>query len=350
MSSLAGALEPVSKRTRTEPPPPKLIGTHNGTFHCDEALAVFLLRLTDAYKDAHLVRTRDPAKLAQCDIVVDVGGVYDVETQRFDHHQRGFEEVLGEDKYHAIKLSSAGLVYKHFGREIVAKRIGVPITHPDVDMLFLKLYGIFIEPIDAIDNGISQYDVILGFEAMYKIRTDLSSRISWLNPTWLESADEKAIDERFQKASDLAGGEFLNRLDFYAKAWLPARDLVMEALKRRKEVHHSGNIVVFERFVPWKEHLFSLEDALGTTRNEKVLYVLYMDEGAGNWRIQAVPVRSEGFENRKSLPEVWRGLRDDELSEKSGIPGCIFVHSSGFIGGNKTKEGVLLMAKAALKM
>jgi uncharacterized UPF0160 family protein len=30
----------------------KIIGTHNGTFHCDEALAVYLLRLTEAYADA----------------------------------------------------------------------------------------------------------------------------------------------------------------------------------------------------------------------------------------------------------------------------------------------------------
>lgn len=30
----------------------KVIGTHNGTFHCDEALAVYMLRLTEAYQDA----------------------------------------------------------------------------------------------------------------------------------------------------------------------------------------------------------------------------------------------------------------------------------------------------------
>ena len=28
------------------------IGTHDGTFHCDEALAVFLLRLTEKYHAA----------------------------------------------------------------------------------------------------------------------------------------------------------------------------------------------------------------------------------------------------------------------------------------------------------
>ena len=30
----------------------KAIGTHNGTFHCDEALAVYMLRLTEAYRNA----------------------------------------------------------------------------------------------------------------------------------------------------------------------------------------------------------------------------------------------------------------------------------------------------------
>jgi MYG1 exonuclease len=30
----------------------KVIGTHNGTFHCDEALAVYMLRLTETYRNA----------------------------------------------------------------------------------------------------------------------------------------------------------------------------------------------------------------------------------------------------------------------------------------------------------
>lgn len=53
---------------------------------------------------------------------------------------------------------------------------------------------------------------------------------------------------------------------------------------------------------------------------------------------------------RLSLPEDWRGLRDDVLTEKSGIEGCIFVHAGGFIGGNHTYEGALEMAKKSLKM
>ncbi len=35
------------------------------------------------------------------------------------------------------------------------------------------------------------------------------------------------------------------------------------------------------------------------------------------------------FENRKSLPAAWMGLRDAELSEAAGIPDCVFVHASG---------------------
>ena len=53
---------------------------------------------------------------------------------------------------------------------------------------------------------------------------------------------------------------------------------------------------------------------------------------------------------RLALPEEWRALRDQDLSDKSGIKGCIFAHASGFIGGNKTKEGALEMAVKSLKI
>ena len=61
-------------------------------------------------------------------------------------------------------------------------------------------------------------------------------------------------------------------------------------------------------------------------------------------------VSPDNFESRKPLPLQWRGLRDDELSKESGIPGCIFVHMSGFIGGNKSYEGALAMARASLTL
>lgn len=89
----------------------KRIGTHSGTFHCDEALAVYMLRQTASFKDAPVVRSRDPTVLERLDIVVDVGGVYDPSVHRYDHHQRGFDEHFAP-AYNDVKLSSAGLVYR----------------------------------------------------------------------------------------------------------------------------------------------------------------------------------------------------------------------------------------------
>lgn len=323
----------------------KTIGTHNGTFHCDEALAVFLLRHTPDYREASLKRTRDLAILETCDIVVDVGAIYDVEKRRFDHHQRGFQEVFGYG--FGTKLSSAGLIYKHFGKEVIAGELGLDIEDPSLTVLWLKLYKEFIEAIDAIDNGISQYP--LEQQPRYRNRTDLSSRVSWLNPPWNCPADAEIVDSLFSKASQLAGEEFLGRLRYYANAWLPARDFVRAGLTARYEMDPSGRIILFEQFIPWKEHLFELEEEY-IASDALPLYVIYPDEFGGNWRVQAVPVAPESFESRKALPEKWRGLRDDQLSRVCGVEGCIFVHASGFIGGNKTKEGALGLARLAVVM
>lgn len=73
------------------------------------------------------------------------------------------------------------------------------------------------------------------------------------------------------------------------------------------------------------------------------------DDRNRGWRIQAVSVSIDKFESRKALPLDWRGLERAELSEAAGISGCVFVHMSGFIGGNKSYEGALAMARASLK-
>lgn len=60
-------------------------------------------------------------------------------------------------------------------------------------------------------------------------------------------------------------------------------------------------------------------------------------------------VSPDKFDSRKPLPFLWRGLEKDKLSEVAGIPGCVFVHMSGFIGGNRSFEGALSMARMSLK-
>ncbi|KAK4856116.1 hypothetical protein QYF36_014293 [Acer negundo] len=75
--------------------------------------------------------------------VLDVGGVYDPSNDRYDHHQKEFEEIFGHG--FSTKLSSVGLVYKHFGKEIIAKELQVDEGHPDVLRLFVVVYKSFME-------------------------------------------------------------------------------------------------------------------------------------------------------------------------------------------------------------
>lgn len=211
----------------------------------------------------------------------------------------------------------------------------------------MKLYDDFVQAIDGLDNGISAFDG----EPRYISRTDLSARVGTLNPSWNEPELKNDVSrmERFEKASAMAGAEFWDRVQWTIKSWLPARELVDAALAKRTELvpDADGRILFLAEYTNWKSHIFGREKKLGLTEDTNILYVVFPDE-AGSWRIQAVPVSESSFISRKPLPEPWRGVRDDQLSEVTGIPGGVFVHASGFIGGNKTQEGALAMARKAL--
>lgn len=45
----------------------------------------------------------------------------------------------------------------------------------------------------------------------------------------------------------MTGEEFLNQLDDFAQAWLPARDIVQAALDKRFEIDQSGSVIVFNQ-------------------------------------------------------------------------------------------------------
>jgi len=134
---------------------------------------------------------------------------------------------------------------------------------------------------------------------------------------------------------------------------IPARSIVEKALLDRKSVDESGEIICFPSGgLPWRNHLYDLEKVHGLDEtqeqgNKLIKFVLYTDQ-AGMWRVQAVTVEGKAFENRMSLPEPWRGVRDADLESVTKIKGSKFVHAAGFIGGNESYEGALQMAKVAL--
>ena len=153
---------------------------------------------------------------------------------------------------------------------------------------------------------------------------------------------------RFEVASSMCGDDFLSMLTHIVESDLPARSYVETAVTNRHEVDPSGEIIVFPSGgLPWKNHLYELEHQYKI--NPMIKYVLYTDQ-AGMWRIQCVSVEGQAFENRLSLPKEWRGVRDEDLAKVAGIEGCTFCHAAGFIGGNKSYEGALEMARVALKV
>uniref|UniRef100_A0A671RJ59 MYG1 exonuclease n=1 Tax=Sinocyclocheilus anshuiensis TaxID=1608454 RepID=A0A671RJ59_9TELE len=243
------APEPIPLISQVSGQSPMRIGTHNGTFHCDDVLVCFLLRQLPEYKVRDRNQTSSQTQTyrnkSSTYVVVDVGGEYML--QRYDHHQR---------------------------------------------------YS-------------------------YKTRRRLRPEKYCLNMKTFQS------QEGFQKALALVGAEFKDRLHYYMKAWLPAREFVQQVVQSRYQVINISTLHCC--CCPWKEHLFVLEKQLKL--DVLIKFVLYPDP-SGHWRVQCVPAGLNSFQNRLSLLEEWRG----------GIPGCIFVHASGFIGGNRTQE----MAKRTL--
>ncbi len=72
------------------------VGTHPAIFHADEIYALALLRVLGV--DMKIRRTRIQAILDTCDVVIDVGGIHDPESLRFDHHQGG-DDVHGRSAF-----------------------------------------------------------------------------------------------------------------------------------------------------------------------------------------------------------------------------------------------------------
>ncbi|KAI5279729.1 hypothetical protein KEM54_004026, partial [Ascosphaera aggregata] len=339
------AAAPAPKKVKLSGP---LIGTHSGQFHADEALAVYLLRKLPEYADSPLVRTRDPALLATCHTVVDVGGEYNPETNRYDHHQRSFTTTFPDRQ---TRLSSAGLVYMHFGEKILAEYMKLPQSHADLQTVYKKIYLNFIEAIDANDNGIQPYNpdelAAAGLEKRFHdgglTVPALVRDMNMPNPDAPESQPQDE-DSLFARASKFMGETFDRKLRWTVTSWLPACAVMRAAYNSRFDVHPSGRLIVLPGGgVPWKEHLYNLEEDYTKSLTEgtgdtaetsitaekdkksvydpkkaspaEVFYVLYPEskDPDSKWRVQAASTPASAFESRLPLKESWRGTRDDTL-------------------------------------
>ncbi len=134
--------------------------THNGKFHADEVFATAVLR--HIYPDLIVRRSRDPEVIESGDFVYDVGGVYDHEARRYDHHQNG--ALKRQD---GLTRSAFGLIWLHYGKEYCEGDEGV------WNLIDKRL----VRGIDAGDNGESR--VVQDPRAP---EFDISQVIELLNP------------------------------------------------------------------------------------------------------------------------------------------------------------------------
>jgi len=284
----------------------KTIVTHNGNFHADDVFSIAAFKcILPSFK---LIRTRDVALIANADIVIDVGGEYDADTDRFDHHQRG---GAGE-RENGIPYSSFGLIWQKYGLEI---------CQGNQDVANAVDAGL-VSNIDAIDCG--------HVEGASK-GISLSQTISMFNPTWQEEGN---FDACFDEAVDFAS-QVLTRFIASAKGGISAKDIVAKAIDTAED----PRVIVLEKYTPWKRTVHAL--------SEEALYVVYPSQ-TGEWRIQTVPVELDSFEDRKSLPKQWAGLSDNELKEVTGIDDAMFCHNGLFIAGAESFESTMKMASIAL--
>jgi uncharacterized UPF0160 family protein len=117
------------------------------------------------------------------------------------------------------------------------------------------------------------------------------------------------------------------------------------AVKGWYDCDSSGEIICLPSGgLPWKSEVYELESELEIV--PLIKYVLYEDQSQ-MWGSQCASVKGRAFENQLGLPTKWRGVRDEDLSKIAALK---VAHSviSGFIGGNKSYEGVLEMAQVAL--
>jgi uncharacterized UPF0160 family protein len=289
----------------------KKVVTHDGSFHSDDVFAVAALQLLFAQEVVEIVRVPKDLSSIEADFVVDVGGVYDHERRRYDHHQPG-----APVRENGIPYAAFGLVWRHYGADICGS-----------EAVATKLDTILVQPIDAPDNGMT-----LSAPLRTDVRpVELYQVVASFAPPW-GSDDNK--DEAFLAAVDWARS-FISRLIRNTHAIVELEVLVREVYEA------SADKRLLEFLVPVPaEALISYPDV-------QVIVSPDTREQDASWRATVVKKAYGSFESRVSFPEAWAGLRSTDLQAVSGISDAVFCHKARFLFVARSRESALEAAQLA---
>ena len=287
--------------------------THSGTFHADEIFGTIIL--SKIIPEITIIRLPEITNnMEKKDVIVfDIGG------GKFDHHQIGGNGV----RENGVKYAACGLIWKEHEKELLKK-----YNIEEIDYAFHYIDKNLIQFIDANDNG-----ELPKLNIEYR-NFHISYIISLFNPKWDENVDG---DEKFIETLKLAKvifDEFLK--DTVSK--MKAKKTVEDAIKKSQD-----NILILEEFMPWKEFLLESKEK----KAKDIKFVIFPSK-RGGFNVYAVPVEIGSFENRKLMPIKWRGLKDKDLQNITGIKTALFCHNAGFIASCKIKEDAIKLAKMAI--
>jgi uncharacterized UPF0160 family protein len=308
-----------------------VIVTHGGKFHADDAWAVAVLNLV--FPDSEIVRTRDPALIEAGDFAVDVGGIWDPATGRFDHHQKGFCGARSS----GVPYASAGLVWKEYGARCVsilaATHTGQQLKDDDALQIAYAIDADVVQYLDLSDVGAAK-NAPGGY--------GLSAVIAGFNPGWLDEqrlgygAETEAFRlSQFRRAMAILTDIMVNAVKYRVGSLLAVEQV------RKSELLEGGKVLFLKNgALPWT--------AIVRKEMPKVLFVISHNLAEQRYMIHTVPVSPDNFDARADLPEAWAGLRDAELAAVTGVPDAGFCHNGRFIAAAKSFEGIHAMAKLAL--
>lgn len=291
------------------------IVTHSGSFHTDDIFAVVTLKLFLEEKNSiTVIRTRDKKIIETADYVVDVGGVYNPKENRFDHHQESGAGV----RDNGIPYASFGLVWKEYGDDICgSKEIAERIDRE------------LVQPIDALDNGIS----FMKSEKEGLYIYDIFRMTSVYKSTWKES--DELLDKNFKYLTEI----FKNLL---------AREI--QVIKDKEESENAVKAIIAQQQDKTLLILDKQYDYEGVVAiNDYILFVVYPKRHDGTWSVKTVRSDVYSFVDRVQLPEDWAGKRDGELQKITGVDDAIFCHTGRFVAVARSKEGAIKLAYIALE-
>jgi uncharacterized UPF0160 family protein len=296
--------------------------THSGSFHADDLFSYVVL--SGLFPSARLLRTRDDAVLNHTrpdDIVFDVGMKFSAEERRYDHHQR--EKPSRPD---GAPYSALGLIWKHHGRDYLKANVAFE-DEGVVERVWKRIDQDFIFFIDCADNGV--YPKGVTPEAT---TTSISLMIEHFNPVFDDANPD--YDKAFKDAAGICR-KFLDARIKTEASYERARKVVLASIEEADD----PRMIELPRSLDWNGHVFDLGNA-------DILYAVY--PAHGNWYCSAAKTAPGSFENRKSLPKEWAGLRGDDLAKVSNVSDAVFCHEKLFVCVAESRDGILDMVRQAL--